>query len=127
MSDLTGRKRAPAGLSRWARGVWARLLEENSWGEHEILAFTFALRWWDASDAWLAESAATTGRDKAALVKQALDAATTALRYWRTLRFTDPATPSRRPGRPSGENWSAARQEAARVARLEPGRPHASR
>ena len=43
----------------------------------------------------------------AQLVKQSLDAATTALRDRRTLKFTDPAVPKRRPGRPSGDDWSA--------------------
>ena len=44
---------------------------------------------------------------RAQLVKQSLDAATTALRYWRTLKFTRSAVPKHGPGRPSGDDWSA--------------------
>ena len=43
--------------------------------------------WWDKSDAWLEASEAAEGREQAQLVKQSLDAAQTALRHWRTLKF----------------------------------------
>ena len=46
-----------------------------------------------------------------ALLKQAMDASTTGLRFWRQLKFTD-GTPARRPGRPSDLDWSPKRKLA---------------
>jgi len=115
MTDLArirqGRPRPPASLSEWARGVWSQLLEANAFDPHEVVTFRRALEWWDRSDRWMAESEQATGRERGALVKQALDASTAALRHWKALKFTDATT--RRPGRPSGPNWSASRKAAA--------------
>jgi hypothetical protein len=116
--DLSKRpQRPPAGLSKWARGVWNTLLTDNDFSDSELVAFTRALRWWDLSDKLLAE-AASAGNGRAQLTKLSLDAATSALRHWRTLKFTDPAKPTRRPGRPGGEAWSATRAEGGQLHRL---------
>jgi hypothetical protein len=40
------------------------------------------------------------------------DAATVALRYWKALGFKDDPHAVRRPGRPSGDDWSAQRKRA---------------
>jgi hypothetical protein len=112
-----GPQRPPAGLSKWARGVWSTLLADNDFSDSELVAFTRALRWWDLSDKLLAE-AATAESGRAQLTKLSLDAATSALRHWRVLKFTDPAKPTRRPGRPGGEAWSAQRTEGGRLHRL---------
>jgi hypothetical protein len=112
-------QRPPAGLSKWARGVWNALLGDNDFTDSELIPFTRALRWWDLSDKLLAEAATAGGaQEQARLTKLSLDAATSALRHWRTLRFTDPAKPTRRPGRPGGDGWSAMRTEGARLHRL---------
>lgn len=105
---MTDRRKAPAPpvkLSRWARGVWAGLLTANDFRAHELIVFWRALCWWDLSDRWLAESARAPVRDRGRLVRQARDAAQTALRYWRTLKFVDPEGPRPRIGRPSGPDW----------------------
>jgi hypothetical protein len=103
-------QRPPAGLSKWARGVWTTLLRDNDFSDSEIVAFTRALRWWDLSDSLLAEANAAQGGARAQMTKLSLDAATSALRHWKVLKFTDPANPSRRPGRPGGVDWSSGRK-----------------
>ena len=100
----------PAGLSRASQRVWRELTALHAFEAHELIAFERALGWWDRSDRWLEASEAAEGREQARLVKQSLDAAQTALRYWRVLKFQDPAVPKRRPGRPSGADWSAERK-----------------
>lgn len=89
--------RPPAGLSKWARGVWTELLSDNVFAPHELMTFARALKWFDVSDRLLRE----------AKVKAASDASTSALRLWRTLKFTDPSVPTRRPGRPPKSRWRA--------------------
>jgi hypothetical protein len=122
-------QRPPAGLSRWARGVWTRLLADNEFSDSELITFARALKWWDLSDKLLAEAAtAGSGQAQAQLTKLSLDAATSALRHWKTLKFTDASKPARRPGRPSGDGWSPARAEGARLHRLSlEGRADAAR
>jgi hypothetical protein len=105
--------RPPAGLSGWAQGVWRTLLSNHDFAEHELVAFTRALRWWDVADTLLSEAETLVGRERDAKFKAAGDASTSALRCWKTLKFTDDAT--RRPGRPSGPRWSAARRAAAEL------------
>jgi hypothetical protein len=107
-----GRQRPPDGLSAWARGVWVSLLEASDFDPHELISFARALTWWDLSDVLLTEAAALSGRDRLARLKSAGDAATTALRHWRGLRFTSPARPAPRLGRPSGPSWSAVSKAA---------------
>jgi hypothetical protein len=94
---------APSGLSPWARGVWEELTRLHDFQEYELIPFERALRWWDASDAAMLDG-------KPSL---AMDLANAALRHWKTLKFPPPPG-ARRPGRPSGENWSHERQAAAR-------------
>jgi hypothetical protein len=105
MTNQTATK-PPAGLSRWAKGVWRELMAGNEFTANEVVTFARALTWFDQSDALLAEAAGLTGRQKDAKVRAAGDAATAALRFWRGLKFTDPAKPARRPGRPPGGGWS---------------------
>jgi hypothetical protein len=111
VARLRERRPAPEDLSKWAVGVWNELTADNDFNPHEYVAFTRALTWWDVSDTLLAEAAALAGRERDARLKAAGDAATSALRHWRTLKFTDAST--RRPGRPSGVDWSKARKAAA--------------
>ena len=90
--------------------VWRELMEPHAFEAHELVTFERALAWWDRSDAWLEASEKAEGKEQAQLIKQSLDGATAALRCWRTLKFLDPAVPKRRPGRPSGADWSAERK-----------------
>ena len=108
----TGLQAPPAGLSAWAQGWWEELLDGHAFASFEILLLEKALLAWDREAKWLAESEAATGREQARLVKQSLDAGQAALRAWKTLRFSDPARPPRRAGRPSGPHWSAVRKAA---------------
>ena len=112
MTDKSSPK-TRAGHSAWARKVRRTLLACHEFGEHELVAFERALQWWDRSDAWLVDSEACTGRERAALVKESLDAAQIALRYWKVLKFPPPEGTTRRPGRPSGDMWSARRRDGA--------------
>jgi hypothetical protein len=105
----------PAGLSRGARRIWRQLTALHDFEAHELIAFERALVWWDRSDEWMEASETATGRDRTALVKQSLDGANMALRHWRTLRFRDEDA-ARRPGRPSGDEWSAKRRAQLREA-----------
>jgi hypothetical protein len=116
---MTNRRRPhpPAGLSAWAAATWRTLLDLHTFEEYERLSLTRALEWWDRSDAWLAESRTASGRDQARLTKQAMDAANCALRHWRLLKFAPPAAVPTRPGRPSGDAWSATRHHAAEALR----------
>jgi hypothetical protein len=47
------------------------------------------------------------------LIAARRDALLASARFWRQLKFEDPARPARRPGRPGGDNWSAARKAGA--------------
>ncbi len=77
-------------------------MAENTFMPHEVVTFTRALTWFDLADALQLEAETLSGREKDAKLKAAGDASTTGLRFWRTLKFVDPAKPIRRPGRPSG-------------------------
>ena len=103
-------KRRSAGLSAWAKGVKADLLGRNDFAPHELVCFERALTWFDLSDRLVLEAEGLIGRERDAKLKAAGDAATTALRHWRTLKFVDPSRPERRPGRPSDTAWSAQRR-----------------
>jgi hypothetical protein len=89
------------------------LLREHDFASHELVPFGRALAWFDRSDALCqaADAAAEAGA-RAALLKQAMDASTCALRYWRQLKFVDRHVLARRPGRPSDTEWSAKRKLA---------------
>jgi hypothetical protein len=107
---------APASLSRGSRRIWRQLTALHQFEAHELIAFERALSWWERSDEWLEASKKAEGREQAQLVKQAMDAANAALRHWRTLKFSDPDAGVRRPGRPSGDQWSAKRKAQLREA-----------
>jgi hypothetical protein len=92
----------PAGLSRRSRARWVRLHELNDFAAHEDDQLERGLKWFDVSDALRLEAEGLRGRERDSKLKAAGDAATVALRFWRTLKFTDPAQPARRPGRPPG-------------------------
>jgi hypothetical protein len=99
----------PKGLSRGSADIWRALTTAHVFEQHELIMFERALVWFDKADAWLRASTAASGRAQAALVKQSMEASTCGLRYWRTLKFVDGAA-ARRPGRPSGDDWSAKRK-----------------
>ena len=101
----SGPPRPPAGLSRKSAALWASLLAGHEFSRPELVALEAALVWWDRSAAWMAESESATGREQATLRKQSMDAAQTALRHWKALKFAAPGS-ARRPGRPS-EPWRA--------------------
>lgn len=102
----------PRGLSSWARGVWRELTAECEFERHELVTFERALRWFDASDALFASAQdAKEPKEQRDLLKQSMDASNTALRHWRALKWPTPAG-ARRPGRPSGAEWSPARKAA---------------
>lgn len=103
---------APKGLSRPSRRIWTELTCSHDFADHELVAFERALKWWDVSDTAFASAEEKSGRERAELMKLALDASNSALRHWRTLKFPTPAG-VRRPGRPAGDNWSAHRKQAA--------------
>ena len=106
---------APRGLSAKSRRIWRRLLTDYGFGTHERAHLEAALRWQDRSEA-LAVEADAPGADTGRLLKLATDAASTSLRYWRLLKFSD-GQQAARPGRPSGDAWSPKRREAARQRR----------
>lgn len=111
MDSNHAQPKAPRGLSPWARRTWADLTARHSFEAHELIAFERALRWWDAADQLMAN---TDGDEKAraARLKQAMDASSTALRHWRALKWPTPEG-VRRPGRPAGAEWSPTRKAAA--------------
>ena len=109
----------PKDFSAWARGVWRELMRENDFMPHEVVTFARALRWFDLADALQLEAEGLSGREKDAKLKAAGDASTTGLRFWRTLRFVDPAKPTRRSGRPPGKPWPPMATGAATLRRLD--------
>ena len=110
--QLPVKSSAPRGLSPWARRTWKELTARHAFEAHEVVTFTRALRWFDCSDALMAQAERATEREKAALLKQAMDSANTGLRHWRALKWPAPDG-VRRPGRPAGANWSPARKAVA--------------
>jgi hypothetical protein len=103
--------KGPKGLSVRSREIWDELTTLHRFEPHELVAFTRALTWWDRADGWLREADAAEGKTAVLLVKMSMDASNCGLRYWRTLKFSD-GTAARRPGRPSGDDWSAKRKLA---------------
>jgi hypothetical protein len=100
----------PTGLSPGSAGVWAALTTGYAFAAPELELLERALRWFDRADGLCqAADAATDARERAGLLKQGMDAATTGLRFWRQLRFTDGSL-ARRPGRPAGPDWSPKRR-----------------
>jgi hypothetical protein len=100
---------APKGLSVKSAAIWQELTEHHKFEAHERVAFERSLRWFDRSDVLLLAADKAEPREAAQLFKLAMDAATSGLRFWRTLKFTD-GTAARRPGRPSDADWSRKRQ-----------------
>ena len=86
---------APAGLSTGNTKLWEQLVEDNVFSSHELPALAKSLTWDDRAAQWLEESEGATGREQAQLRKQAMDASQMSLRFWRTLKFTDPDNTSR--------------------------------
>ena len=107
--------RPPSGLSPRSRALWTELHSANDFAPHEDDQLERALRWYDVADRLLHEAEKLDGRERGARLKAAGDAATTGLRHWRTLKFTDPAKPSRRPGRPPGTGWTPMRASMPQV------------
>ncbi len=100
----------PKGLSSQSADIWAAVTAENAFSAHETPLLEAWLRWADRSEAWFREAQSLTGTAQAALLKRAMDAATTSLRFRKALKFTDPDAAVRRPGRPSGDGWNAKRK-----------------
>jgi hypothetical protein len=100
--------RPPSGLSRRAQARWAKLHELNDFLPHEDFQLEYALTWFDQADVLRREARKLRGRERAARLKSAAEASTVGLRHWRTLKFSDPAKPARRPGRPPGKPWMLA-------------------
>jgi len=117
MTDQAAAK-PPAGLSRWAKGVWRELMAGNDFTPNEVVTFSRALTWFDLADALQLEAADLRGREKDRKLKAAADASTTGLRFWRTLKFVDPTKPARRPGRPPGKGWTQMRADMPQLRRL---------
>lgn len=104
---------APSGLSPRSQAIWSELVAAHDFADFELVTFTRALEWFDQADAKAAQAAdAKDPAESARLLKVSMDAATTALRFWRTLKFPPPVG-VRRPGRPSGPDWSASRKAAS--------------
>lgn len=99
----------PEGLSAASQAVWRAMLAQHHFETHELSALANALRWEDQSTALLIDAAAATEPARSKLLKLGMDAATCSLRFWRSLKFRDGDT-ARRPGRPSGDAWSAKRK-----------------
>jgi hypothetical protein len=100
---------APKGLTPKSAAIWHELTERHAFEAHERVAFERALRWFDKADGWLRAADAAEAREAVQLVKMSMDASNCGLRYWRTLKFVD-GTAARRPGRPSGDDWSLKRK-----------------
>ena len=120
-ADIAPRPRPPAGLSARSRRLWRDLLDANDFQRHELEVLARALEMADRAD----EMSKIIDRDgllvegKAhPLIAARRDALLASARFWRQLKFTDPAKPSRRPRRPGREAWSAARAEGGRLHRL---------
>jgi hypothetical protein len=101
----------PDDLSEISKALWLEMTATHAWDRHELVTFEWALKWQDTSRAATEQAKAAKGAELARLTKLSLDASTAALRHWRALKFPAPEG-ARRPGRPSGSNWSAARKAA---------------
>jgi hypothetical protein len=107
----------PKGLRPGSIRIWRTLTSAYDCADHELLALERALKWFDKADTWIVEADALTGRAAAAKLKQAMDASTCGLRFWKTLKFRDDL--ARRIGRPSGDAWSPKRKLQAAAARAQ--------
>ena len=107
--------RPPSGLSNDARDRWTALQARYVFEVHEAAAFEDALRWQDMSRVLFREAKKLKGRERSARLKSAADAAVMSLKFFRTLRFVDPARPARGPGRPPGKPWPLAAVAAVRT------------
>ena len=92
--------------------MWAEVTEANRFEAHERVALTHSLRWFTRSDAYLVASETAEGREQSRLVRQAMNASTCGLRFWRALKWTS-GEPARLPGRQPGEDWSPLRRQQA--------------
>jgi hypothetical protein len=93
----------PADLTPKAQRLWADLLADHAFRRDELAALEHALRLFDDADRLR----------EADQVKLSLDCRNAGLRFWRLLKFTT-GEAVRRPGRPSGDDWSAQRRAQAR-------------
>jgi hypothetical protein len=80
-----------------------------TWARHELEVLARALEMADIADAMTTRIEADglmVGDGKPhPLLAARRDALLASARFWRQLRFADPAHPARRPGRPSGPAW----------------------
>jgi hypothetical protein len=106
----------PKGLQPAQAETWRDLVAAYPrWSRAELYAFEMFLRLQGQADECEA-------RGDLAL---ALKARTVGFRFWRTLKFTDPAQPAAKVGRPSGSNWNAARKAGAAAVIATIGAQHA--
>jgi hypothetical protein len=83
---------------------------------HDLDLFEQALRAQDLVDeisGIVASEGLVVGGKPHPMLGALRDARQTALRYWRACGFKGEDEPTRRPGRPSGDAWSASRKAAA--------------
>ena len=92
----------PADLSSRSQARWCELHAAHDFAIHEDYVLEGYLAWDDVATALRREAKGLRGRERDRKLKAAENAATASLRYWRALRFVDPAAPPRRPGRPPG-------------------------
>ena len=107
----------PHGLSQKSRAVFGTVTHDYAFAAQELLQLESALRWHDRSELLAEQADAADAAHRPRLTKLAMDAASTSLRFWRALRFVDPLNPPRRPGRPTGDEWSGQRRQQARARR----------
>jgi hypothetical protein len=109
---------APRGLSARSRRLWRDLLAANHFQRHELEVLERALSMGDEADRMTAlierDGLLVDGKPHP-LINPRRDALLAASRFWRQLKFTDPAKPSRRPGRQPGPGWSAKRAGVTRL------------
>jgi hypothetical protein len=86
------------------------LHRQHEFADHEVVTFRRALEAWDAADRIMAEAEGAPGPERVRLQRLSVDMATSALRHWRTLKFQTTPEATRRPGRPSGAEWSPKRK-----------------
>ncbi len=101
-TDDSARPQPPADLSAKSQRLWRDLLEAHTFRRDELDVLEQSLRLADDADQLRAGGQ----------VKLALDCRNASLRFWRLLRFKDDE-PARRPGRPSGDDWSRQRKAQA--------------
>jgi phage terminase small subunit len=127
MTTARNQDNPPADLSPWAQQKWRGLHEESEFSAADELLGEFMVVAFDLAREFL-QISKTEGLMKGGKVHPALaghrDAVQTAIRCWRALKFQDDPEDARRPGRPSGDNWSPRRAAAARaqIASLTKGR-----